>query len=61
MNSIAQLNWQLIDELGWVLSINSFSYSNLMPIAAIKLIVESAVNFIYSENSNILTIKPKYK
>ena len=62
VNSNIQLNWQLIDELSWILPINSLSYSNLTPIAAIKLIVESASGFIYSEkNSNTLTIKPKYK
>ena len=62
VNSSIQLNWQLIDELSWILPVNSLSYSNLTPIAAIKLIVESAGGFIYSEkNSNTLTIKPKYK
>lgn len=62
VNSNAQLNWQLIDELGWILPAYSLSYSNLTPIAAIKLIAESAGGFIYSEKSgNALTIKPKYK
>lgn len=62
VNSNVQLNWQLIDELSWILPVNSLSYSNLTPIAAIKLIVESAGGFIYSEkNSNTLTVKPKYK
>ena len=62
VNSNIQLNWQLIDELSWILPVNSLSYSNLTPIAAIKLIVESAGGFIYSEkNSNTLTIKLKYK
>ena len=62
VNSSAQLNWQLVDELGWILPINSLSYSNLTPIAAIKLITESAGGFIYSEKSgSALTIKPKYK
>ena len=62
VNSSIQLNWQLIDELSWILPVNGLSYSNLTPIAAIKLIVESAGGFIYSEkNSNTLTIKPKYK
>jgi hypothetical protein len=38
------------------------SYSNLTPIAAIKLIADAAGGFIYSEsNSNTLTIKPRYK
>ncbi|MBF7696610.1 hypothetical protein [Acinetobacter rathckeae] len=56
------LNWKLIDELGWIVPKYSFSYSNLTPIAAIKLIADSAGGFIYSEpDSNTLTIKPLYK
>ncbi|WP_075315817.1 hypothetical protein [Acinetobacter haemolyticus] len=56
------LNWQLIDDLGWIVANNSLSYSNLAPIAAIKLIAESGGGFIYSEkNSNTLSIKPLYK
>ena len=56
------LNWQLIDDLGWIVSNNSLSYSNLAPIAAIKLIAESGGGFIYSEKgSNTLSIKPLYK
>lgn len=62
VNSNLQLDWKLIDELGWILPINSLSYSNLTPIAAIKLIVESAGGFIYSEkNGNTLSIRPLYK
>ena len=62
VNSNIQLNWQLIDELSWILAVNSLSYSNLTPIAAIKLIVESAGGFIYSEkNGNTLSIRPLYK
>jgi hypothetical protein len=37
VNSDIVLNWELIDALGWVLPANSLSYSNLTPIAAIKL------------------------
>ncbi|KJV36481.1 hypothetical protein VH96_14655, partial [Acinetobacter indicus] len=56
------LNWQLIDDLGWIVANNSLSYSNLGPIAAIKLIAESGGGFIYSEKgSNTLSIKPLYK
>lgn len=56
------LNWQLIDDLGWIVANNSLSYSNLTPIAAIKLIAESGGGFIYSEKgSNTLSIKPLYK
>ena len=56
------LNWQLIVDLGWIVANNSLSYSNLAPIAAIKLIAESGGGFIYSEKgSNTLSIKPLYK
>lgn len=60
--SDTQLNWQLIDELGWIVANNSLSYSNLAPISVIKMIAESGSGFVYSEkNSNALTIKPIYK
>ena len=62
VNSDIALNWELIDALGWVLPANSLSYSNLTPIAAIKLIADAAGGFVYSEpDSNTLTIKAKYK
>jgi hypothetical protein len=60
--SDTQLDWQLIDELGWIVERESLSYSNLAPIDAIKMVVESGGGFIYSEKgSNTLTIKPLYK
>lgn len=60
--SATQLNWQLIDELGWIVANNSLSYSNLAPISVIKIVTESGGGFVYSEkNSNALTIKPLYK
>ncbi|RGD93358.1 hypothetical protein [Acinetobacter sp. SWAC57] len=56
------LNWQLIDALGWIVERECLNYSNLAPIDAIKMVVESGGGFIYSENgSNTLTIKPLYK
>ncbi len=62
VNSDIVLNWELIDALGWVLPANSLSYSNLTPIAVIKLIADAAGGFVYSEpDSNTLTIKAKYK
>ncbi|RZG64070.1 hypothetical protein EXE25_17685 [Acinetobacter bouvetii] len=62
VNSPIRLNWQLIDELSWILPVNSLSYSNLTPIAVIKMIAESAGGFVYSEKSGqVLTVKPKYK
>lgn len=62
VNSATTLNWHLVDELGWVLPENSFSYSNLTPISAIKQLAEAGGGFIYSEPSNdTLSIKPLCK
>ena len=56
------LNWQLIDDLGWVLPANSLSYSNLTPISAIKQIADAGGGFIYSDpDSSTLSVKPLYK
>lgn len=56
------LNWKLIDDLGWIVANPSLSYTNQTPIAAIKMVAESGGGFIYSEKgSNTLTIKPQYK
>jgi len=60
--STTQLNWQLIDELGWIVANNSLSYSNLAPISVIKMVAESGGGFVYSEkNGNALTIRSLYK
>lgn len=62
VNSDAQLNWQLIDELGWIVPTNSLSYVNQTPIATIKQIAEAGGGFVYSEKgSNTLSIRAKYK
>lgn len=62
VNSSVALNWELIDALGWVLPPESLSYSNLTPIAVIKMIAEAGGGIVYSEPaSNTLTIKPRYK
>lgn len=56
------LNWHLIDALGWIVPIESFSYSGLTPIKAIQEIAAAAGGFVYSEaNSQAITIKPLYK
>ena len=58
----AELDWQLYDSMSWIVPNNSFTYSNLSPIAAIKQLVESAGGFISSAKAgNKLTIKPLYK
>lgn len=62
VNSSTTLKWELIDELSWIVPAGSLSYSNMTPIAVIKMIAESAGGFVYSEKgSDTITIKPKYK
>ncbi len=61
-NHQIDLKWQLIDDLGWIVPSESLSYSNLSPIAAIKLLTEAGGGFIYSDKaSRTLNIKPMYK
>lgn len=58
----AELDWQLYDPMSWIVPNNSFTYSNLSPIAAIKMLVENAGGFIASAKAgNKITIKPLYK
>lgn len=62
VNSGTLLDWQLLDELGWIVETESLSYTNLAPIDAIKMIAEAGGGFIYSEkNSNTISIRPLYK
>lgn len=62
VNSETALDWQLIDELGWIVETESLSYANLAPIDAIKLIAEAGGGFVYSvKESNTLSIRPLYK
>ena len=61
-NSSTLLDWQLIDELGWIVENESLTYTNLAPIDAIKMVAEAGGGFIHSERAgNHITIKPKYK
>ena len=62
VNSSTQLKWELVGELSWIIPSGSLSYSNMTPIAVIKMIAESAGGFVYSEKgNNTITVKPKYK
>ncbi len=62
VNSDILLNWQLIDELGWIVETESLSYTNQPPIDAIKMIADAGGGFVYSEkDSNTISIKPLYK
>lgn len=61
-NSGTALDWKLIDELGWIVPIESLSYAELAPIDAIKQVVDAGGGFIYSEKAgNTLTILPRYQ
>lgn len=61
-NSGTSLDWKLIDELGWIVPIESLSYAELAPIDAIKQVVDSGGGFIYSQKAgNTLTILPRYQ
>ena len=61
-NSGTSLDWKLIDELGWIVPIESLSYAELAPIDAIKQVVDAGGGFIYSQKAgNTLTILPRYQ
>ncbi|QQN40928.1 hypothetical protein JFY49_07920 [Acinetobacter sp. CS-2] len=61
-NSGTILDWKLIDELGWIVPVESLSYAELAPIDAIKQVVDAGGGFIYSQKSgNTLTILPRYQ
>lgn len=56
------LDWKLIDELGWIVPIESLSYAELAPIDAIKQVVDAGGGFIYSQKAgNTLSILPRYQ
>ncbi|WP_180048656.1 hypothetical protein [Acinetobacter sp. YH12144] len=57
-----ELDWKLIDDVGWIVPIESLSYAELAPMDAIKQVVEAGGGFIYSQKSgNTLSILPRYK
>lgn len=61
-NSSTNLDWKLIDELGWIVPVESLSYAELAPIDAIKQVVDAGGGFIYSQKAgNTLTILPRYQ
>lgn len=56
------LDWKLIDELGWIVPVESLSYAELAPINAIKQVIDAGGGFIYSQKAgNTLTILPRYQ
>ncbi len=56
------MDWQLLEETGWIVPTQGLTYTNLAPMDAIKLVVEAGGGFIYSHKaSKTLSILPKYK
>lgn len=61
-NAGTGLDWKLIDELGWIVPVESLSYAELAPIDAIKQVIDAGGGFIYSQKAgNALTIFPRYQ
>ena len=61
-NSGTSLDWKLIDELGWIVPVESLSYAELAPMDAIKQVVDAGGGFIYSQKAgNTLSILPRYQ
>ena len=61
-NSGTSLDWKLIDELGWIVPVESLSYAELAPIDAIKQVVDAGGGFIYSQKAgNTLSILHRYQ
>lgn len=60
--SATELDWKLIDNVGWIVATESLSYAELAPMDAIKLVVEAGGGFIYSQKAgNKVSVLPRYK
>lgn len=55
------LAWTLVDELGWSMPLNSWSYDNLTPIQAIQAIAQGSGGFVNSHRvGKELIVAPEY-
>ena len=60
--SVTELDWKLIDDVGWIVPVESLSYAELAPLDAIKQVVEAGGGFIFSKKAgNTFSILPRYK
>nr|WP_283774117.1 hypothetical protein [Acinetobacter amyesii] len=60
--SATELDWELIDDVGWIVATESLSYAELAPMDAIKQVVEAGGGFIYSQKAgNKVSVLPRYK
>ncbi|MCL6237113.1 hypothetical protein M5F66_01925, partial [Acinetobacter sp. ANC 5033] len=58
----SELDWKLIDDVGWIVPVESLSYAELAPMDAIKQVVEAGGGFIFSQKAgNTISILPRYK
>lgn len=61
LDSPFSLQWSLVDELGWSVPANAWSYAELTPIKAIQEIAEGAGGFVSSHmKDRKLLIQPRY-
>lgn len=61
METEFDLTWSLVDELGWSMPINSWSYANLTPMQAIQALAQGAGGFVNSHRFNReLIVAPEY-
>ena len=61
LDSPFSLQWSLVDELGWNVPANAWSYAELTPIKAIQEIAEGAGGFVSSHmKDRTLLIQPRY-
>ncbi|WP_180089460.1 hypothetical protein [Acinetobacter sp. YH12219] len=61
LDSPFSLQWSLVDELGWNVPANAWSYAELTPIKAIQEIAEGAGGFVSSHmKDRKLLIQPRY-
>ena len=57
-----ELDWKLIDDVGWIVPVESLSYAELAPLDAIKQVVEAGGGFIFSQKAgNKVSVLPRYK
>jgi len=61
LDSPFRLDWTLVDEIGWTVPADAWSYMDLTPVKAIQEIAEGAVGFVSSHMSERkLLIQPRY-
>lgn len=61
LESLIDMDWKLVDQTGWLVPANAWTYTNLTPIKAIQEIAEGAGGFVSSHmNQPKLLINHRY-